>query len=235
MTASVLALLAVIAGVLSFTSPCALPLVPAYLGYMSGVAASRGRTLVSAALFVAGFAFVFTLLGAATGTFASVLIEHRQLLDRLAGIAIVLLGLFLLGLVRPDLLMREGRPLLGRVRPGPEGALLLGIAFAFGWTPCIGPVLGAILALAATATSAREAAGLLLLYSLGLGVPFLLAALFIDRFRAVSTWIQRRSRVIDAAGGVLLVAMGVLVFTERLNAVLAPALDVYARLRWPPL
>ena len=235
MPGPVLAVLAVVAGVLSFTSPCALPLVPGYIGYMSGVSARRGRTLLSAAIFVAGFALVFTLLGAASSAAASLIAEHRQLLDRLAGIVIVLLGLFLLGLVPLPGLLRERRPLLEHVRPGPEGALLLGIAYAFGWTPCIGPILGAILALAAAEGTAHQGALLLLLYSLGLGIPFLLAALFLDRFRAVSSWIRRRAAVIDAAGGVLLVGMGVLVFSERLNAFLAPALDLYARLKWPPL
>lgn len=230
-----LALLAVLAGVLSFTSPCALPLVPGYLGYMSGVSASRGRTLLCAGLFVAGFALVFTLLGAASTAAAGVLAAHRQALDRLAGVAIVLLGLFLLGLRRPTFLMREGRPLLGRVAPGPEGALLLGVAFAFGWTPCIGPILGAILVLAATESTGREGAALLLLYSLGLGIPFLLAAAFLDRFQAVSRWLRRRAALIETASGALLVGMGVLVFSERLNAVLAPILDLYAGLRWPPL
>jgi cytochrome c-type biogenesis protein len=230
-----LVLLAFAAGVLSFSSPCALPLVPGYLGYMSGVSASRGRTLFSAAVFVAGFALVFTALGATASAAATLLAGHRQLLDRVAGVVIVGLGLFLLGLIRFPALMREGRPLLARVRPGPEGALLLGIAFAFGWTPCIGPILGAILALASTSGTASQGAALLLVYSLGLGLPFLLAALFIDRFRAVSGWVRRRAQVIDAVGGVLLVGMGALVFSERLNAFLAPALDLYARLRWPPI
>lgn len=235
MEPALLVLLALVAGVLSFTSPCALPLVPGYLGYMSGVSASRGRTLASAAVFVAGFALVFTALGASASAAAALLNTHRQLLDRAAGVMIVGLGLFLVGLVRLPALMREGRPLLGRVRPGPEGALLLGVAFAFGWTPCIGPILGAILALASTSGTASEGAALLLVYSIGLGVPFLLAALFIDRFRQVSGWVRRRAAAIDAVGGVLLVGMGILVFTERLNAFLAPALDLYARLRWPPI
>lgn len=107
------------AGVLSFTSPCTLPLVPGYLGYMSGVASSRGRTVLAAGLFVAGFALVFSALGAAASTLGGILLEHRLLLERGAGIAIVGLGLFVLGLVRPPFLMREGRPLIGRVRPGP--------------------------------------------------------------------------------------------------------------------
>ncbi len=230
-----MALLALAAGVLSFTSPCTLPLVPGYLGYISGVSASRGRTLASAAVFVAGFALVFTALGATASAAAGLLAGHRQLLDRLAGVLIIGLGLFLLGLVPAPFLMGERRPLLRRVRPGPEGALLLGIAFAFGWTPCIGPILGAILTLAAATGTASQGALLLLVYSLGLGIPFLLAALFVDRFRAVSAWIRGRIGVIDGVGGVLLIGMGLLVFTERLNAFLAPALDLYARLRWPPL
>lgn len=230
-----MALLALAAGVLSFTSPCTLPLVPGYLGYISGVSAARGRTLASAAVFVAGFALVFTALGATASAAAALLGGHRQLLDRLAGVVIIGLGLFLLGLVPAPFLMGERRPLLGRVRPGPEGAFLLGISFAFGWTPCIGPILGAILTLAAATGTASQGALLLLVYSLGLGIPFLLAALFVDRFRAVSAWIRGRIDVIDGIGGVLLIVMGLLVFTERLNAFLAPALDLYARLRWPPL
>jgi cytochrome c-type biogenesis protein len=227
--------LALLAGVLSFSSPCTLPLVPGYLGYMSGVSASRGRTVGSAALFVAGFAIVFTLLGAAATSLASLLQAHRVLLDRLAGVVIVVLGLFLLGLVRVPLLMREGRPLLERVRPGPSGALFLGIAFAVGWTPCVGPILGGILLLASSQRTANQGALLLLVYALGLGLPFLGAALFLDRFRAVAAWLRRWTSPINAAGGALLIAMGVLVFTERLQALLAPALALYARLGWPPI
>ncbi len=230
-----LPLFAFAAGVLSFTSPCTLPLVPGYLGYMSGVSATRGRTLFSAALFVTGFSFVFTALGAAATEAGTLVAQNRPLLDRAAGAVIVVLGLFLLGLVRPPFLERERRPLLERVRPGPAGALLLGAAFGFGWTPCIGPILGAILALASSQPTAGAGALLLLVYSFGLGLPFLLAAVFLDRFAAVSRRLRRWSRAVDAVGGALLVVMGVLVLTERLQAVLAPALELYARLRWPPL
>ncbi|HEX6547155.1 MAG TPA: cytochrome c biogenesis protein CcdA [Candidatus Dormibacteraeota bacterium] len=224
-----------LAGLLSFSSPCTLPLVPGYLGYMSGVSASRGRTLAAAALFVAGFAIVFTLLGAAATSVAELLAAHRVLLDRLAGAVIVALGLFLLGLVRLPVLMREGRPLLERVRPGPSGALFLGIAFAVGWTPCVGPILGAILLLASSTRTANQGALLLLVYSLGLGLPFLAAALFLDRFGAASAWLRRWAVPINGAGGLLLIGMGVLVFTERLQSLLAPALSLYARLGWPPI
>ena len=227
--------LALAAGVLSFSSPCTLPLVPGYLGYMSGVSSSRGRTLGAACLFVAGFALVFTALGAAASSLGALLLDHRALLQKVAGLLIVLLGLFVLGLVRAPLLMREGRPLMQRVRPGPAGALLLGLAFAFGWTPCIGPVLAAILALAGAQGTVARGAVLLLLYSLGLGVPFLAAAVAVEHFQSVSGWLRRRAVVINATGGALLVAMGGLVFVGRLTEVLSPALELYSRLRWPPI
>lgn len=230
-----LPLLAVAAGVLSFSSPCALPLVPGYLSFMSGVSAGRGRTVLAAGLFVAGFAVVFTALGAAASGLGQALLVHRVLLERLSGLVIVLLGLVLIGLVRPALLMRERRPLLEHVRPGPSGAFLLGLAFAVGWTPCIGPVLGAILLLAEGQGTVPAGAALLLLYSLGLGVPFLLAAAFLDRFGAVSGALRRHSAAINAVGGTLLVVMGVLVFLGRFAAVLSPATELYARLNWPPL
>jgi cytochrome c-type biogenesis protein len=235
MDTAALPLLAVLAGVLSFSSPCTLPLVPGYLGYLSGVSASRGRTTGAAALFVLGFALVFTALGAGASTLGSLLLEHRLVLERAAGVVIVLLGLFVLGLVRVPLLMREGRPLLEHVRPGPSGALLLGIGFAIGWTPCIGPVLGAILVLAGSRGTVTAGAALLLLYSLGLGLPFLAAALFLDRFRAASGWLRRHGSAINAAGGTLLVAMGALVFAGELTPLLSPALELYARLKWPPI
>lgn len=229
-------LLALAAGILSFSSPCALPLVPGYLGFMSGVTAGRGRTLLAATLFVLGFAFVFTALGWAAASASALLTgPQRDLLDRLAGVLIIVLGLFVIGLVRLPLLMREGRPLLQRVRPGPAGALFLGVAFAFGWTPCIGPVLGGILYLASATQTATAGAALLLAYSLGLGVPFLLAALFLERFAMAAAALRRWAAPLNAVGAALLVAMGVLVFTERLQAFLAPITSLYAQLRWPPI
>ena len=233
---ALLPLLALAAGVLSFSSPCALPLVPGYLGFMSGVSAGRGRTMLAATLFVLGFAFVFTALGWAAASATSVLSSGgRDLLGRAAGVLIIVLGLLVIGLLRVPFLMREGRPLLDRVRPGPAGAFFLGVAFAFGWTPCIGPVLGSILLLASGQATGFQGALLLLIYSLGLGIPFLLAAAFLERFAGAAAWLRRRAAPINAAGGALLVAMGVLVFTGDLNRVLAPALDLYARLKWPPL
>jgi cytochrome c-type biogenesis protein len=230
-----LPLLAVLAGLLSFSSPCTLPLVPGYLGYMSGVSSSRGRTLGAAALFVTGFSLVFTALGAGASSLGALLIEHRLLLERIAGALIVLMGLLLLGLLRPSFLLREGRPLIERVQPGPSGALFLGVAFAVGWTPCVGPVLGSILLLAGGQGTLTAGALLLFLYSLGLGLPFLAAALFLDSFRSVSGWLRRHSTAVNTTGGALLVVMGALVFLGQLTQVLSPALELYARLKWPPI
>ncbi|MFZ0215628.1 MAG: cytochrome c biogenesis protein CcdA [Candidatus Dormiibacterota bacterium] len=230
-----LPLLAIVAGVLSFSSPCTLPLVPGYLGYMSGVTSTRGRALGAATLFVLGFAFVFTALGAVASSLGSLLLAHRLLLEHVAGIVIIVLGLFVIGLVRLPLLQREGRPLLGWARPGPGGALLLGVAFALGWTPCIGPVLAAILVLAAGQHTVASGALLLLLYAVGLGVPFLLTALFLDRFAGLRRWMSRHGLYFDLAGGALLAGMGVLIFLDRLQAVLAPALALYTQLKWPPI
>jgi cytochrome c-type biogenesis protein len=229
-----LPVLALVAGLLSCTSPCTLPLVPGYLSYMSGVSSARGRSLGAALLFVAGFSIVFTALGAAASGLGGLLLEHRAVIEKVAGAAIVVLGLFVLGLIRPAPLLREERPLLALVRPGPGGALLLGMAFAFGWTPCIGPVLAAILLLAGDQGTVASGAGLLLLYSIGMGIPFVLAALLLDRFRVIGRWLQGHGAALNAVGGLLLVAMGALVFAGRLNQVLAPALDLYAQLRWPP-
>jgi len=233
---ALLPVLALAAGILSFSSPCALPLVPGYLGFMSGVSSGRGRTMLAATLFVLGFAFVFTALGWAAASATSILAGGgRELLGRAAGVLIIVLGLFVIGLVRVPFLMREGRPLLERVRPGPAGAFFLGVAFAVGWTPCIGPVLGSILLLASGQGTAVQGGLLLLIYSLGLGIPFLLAAAFLERFSGAAAWLRRRATPINAAAGTLLVAMGVLVFTGDLDRLLAPALALYARLQWPPI
>jgi len=228
-------LLALAAGILSFTSPCTLPLVPGYLGYMSGVGSRRGRTLAAAAMFVLGFTIVFTALGAGASALGSTILAHKVLLTRVAGILIIALGLFVLGLIRSGWLLGERRPLLGKIRPGPGGAFVLGLAFAAGWTPCIGPMLGAILTLAAARATLSGGVFLLMLYSLGLGIPFLGAALFFERVPGVNRWFGAHGGAINAIGGGLLVGMGILVLTGRLNSLLAPATDLYVRFNWPPI
>jgi cytochrome c-type biogenesis protein len=189
------------AGALSFLSPCVLPLVPPYLCFLAGTTLDKltaedapravtSRTLAAAVLFVAGFSTVFVALGATASAVGSLLLRNAPLLATVAGVAIIVMGLHFLGAFRIPLLMREAR--VDVEKPvGLWGAYVMGLAFAFGWTPCIGPVLAAVLAVAASEQTVASGAGLLAVYALGLGVPFLIAALamkpfvgFLKRFRA---------------------------------------------------
>lgn len=217
--------LAFAAGVVSFASPCVLPLVPGYVSFVTGSRATEGedrRPLVPILLFILGFTIVFTLLGAFAGTFVPFF--RDPWFQRVAGLVVLALGLLMLGYAfrrgSPGL-YRERRPLLERVRPGRVGAFPLGIAFAAGWTPCIGPVLGAILAIAATGGTPR-AVLLLVSYSMGLGVPFLLVGLGVTSFMGAFDWVKRRYRAIALVSGTLMVAVGVLLFTGAFTRLVAP-------------
>jgi cytochrome c-type biogenesis protein len=205
--------LAFAAGLVSFASPCVLPLVPGYLSFVTGGRASEGegrRPLVPILLFILGFTIVLTLLGAFAGIFVR-FVKNRWFL-RIGGVIVTFFGLLMIGYAlrrgSPGL-YAERRPLLDRVRPGTVGALPLGIAFAAGWTPCIGPVLAGILGIAASGGTVKGVV-LLLAYSAGLGIPFLLIGLGIDRAMTAFGWIRRHYRPIAFASGVLLVVAGVL-------------------------
>jgi cytochrome c-type biogenesis protein len=231
-------LLAFGAGILSFTSPCVLPLLPGYLSYMSGVSSDelterRGRLLIASLLFVSGFAIVFTALGASASVAGSLVAEHRAILLRLSGAFIVLMGLVTLGLFRFPWLYVERR-FRFRTDLGLVGALPLGMAFAFGWTPCIGPVLASIEVVAGAEGSVREGAALLFVYALGLGLPFVAAGLFIGAGLSASGWLKRHTRIFNTAGGAILLLMGVLLLTDQWVQLLSPALRLYSQLNWPP-
>jgi cytochrome c-type biogenesis protein len=238
--------LAFVAGLISFTSPCCLPLMPGYVSYVSGVAsgtpsehegtvAVRSRTMLAAGLFVMGFATTFTLMGAAASELGTLILRNRIVLERVAGLFVIVMGLATTGLLRVPFLYRERRFDLGRIRPGPAGAVPLGMAFAIGWTPCIGPVLAGILTAAATVEGAWRGAALLFVYSLGLGVPFLLLALGVARTGRLFHWLRRHGRAIEVAGGSILVLMGVLMITGRWIQLFAPLLRLFSRSGWPPL
>ena len=238
--------LAFVAGLISFTSPCCLPLMPGYVSYVSGVTAERAsddagavalrsRTMLAAMLFVAGFAVTFTLMGAAASHFGGIILRNRVLLGRIAGLFVISMGLATIGVLRVPFLYRERRLDLSRIRPGPAGALPLGIAFAIGWTPCIGPVLAGILAAAATVGGAWRGAALLFVYSLGLGVPFLLLALGVAKTGRLFGWLRRHGRAIEVVGGSVLVLMGVLMITGRWVQLFAPLLRLFSRSGWPPV
>jgi cytochrome c-type biogenesis protein len=221
--------LAFAAGVVSFASPCVFPLVPGYLSFITaGRAADAGERedvrapVVPILLLILGFAIMFSLLGAASATFVPTL--KGTVGQRIAGGFVIAMGLLMLAYAfqRGGLaVFAERRPFLSKVRPGTVGALPLGMAFAVGWTPCIGPVLGGILALAA-AGGAGRGAFLLFIYSLGLGLPFLVIGLGIRRFMGTFGWVKRNYRWIAGFSGALLVAMGILMATGVLTRWLAP-------------
>jgi cytochrome c-type biogenesis protein len=232
--------LAFAAGVLSFTSPCALPLMPGYVSYIStgagpGQQQPASRSIASAALFVGGFTVVFTALGAGASAVSGVLLENRTVLAQVGGATIILFGLVVAGAVRLPVLMRERRLDLSRIRPGPAGALPLGMAFAIGWVPCVGPVLASILTLAAAETSVAEGAMLLTIYSAGLGLPFIGLATAASRLGPVVRFLRRRARAVELVGGGLLVAMGLLLVTNQWTRLFAPLLRRFAEWGWPPI
>ena len=214
-------MIALLAGVLSFLSPCVLPIVPPYLAYMGGISLSemrenqsaRRRVLLPAIFFVLGLSTIFLLLGFAVSAFGSFFLQNQLLFSRVSGAMIVVFGLHFLGVIRIPLLNREARMDAKSDGGTAFGAYVLGLAFAFGWTPCIGPQLGAILSLAAQEASLVRGTVLLGVYALGLGLPFLLAALFIERAIGVMARLKRHMKTIERAMGVLLILVGMAIFS----------------------
>lgn len=223
MAADVSILAALFAGVISFLSPCVLPLVPPYLVYLTGTSLERlatkepesevKRDVVTAAfLFVCGFSTVFIALGASASAIGGLLRVYSGTLATIAGIAIIVMGLHFLGLTRIGFLMREKR--MAMAQPvGLWGAYAMGLAFAFGWTPCIGPILATILAVAASESTVAKGAGLLAIYSAGLGIPFLIAAVAIEPFSAFLARFSRHLHAVERAMGGLLVLTGIAFLT----------------------
>ncbi|MFZ0557907.1 MAG: cytochrome c biogenesis protein CcdA [Methylovirgula sp.] len=206
------------AGLLSFLSPCVLPLVPPYLTFIAGttiedvayerVTRARRDVVLAAVLFVLGFSTVFVALGATASVFGEVLRAHIAALSLVAGVAIILMGLHFLGVFRFGFLYREKRVEVKKPL-GLWGAYVMGLAFAFGWTPCIGPILAAILAIAASEETAWRGAGLLAVYSLGLGVPFLIAAVALEVFIGFLKRFRAHFGTVERIVGVLLIATGI--------------------------
>ena len=219
---------AAVAGVLSFLSPCVLPLVPPYLTFIAGTTvediaeegATRARrdVMLAAILFVAGFSTVFVALGATASVFGQMVRANLEYLSLLAGFAIIAMGLHFLGLFRLTVLYREKR--MEVEKPvGLWGAYVMGIAFAFGWTPCIGPILAAILTVAGAEETAAHGAWLLAVYSFGLGVPFLIAAIAMEQFLAFLKRFKRFFPVVEKVVGVMLVATGIAFLTGGMQTV----------------
>lgn len=218
--------MAFLGGLLSFLSPCILPVAPGYLGLISGVSLAElksgeasGRRIITATLaFIAGFTIIFTVLGLTSSYIGQAVREYRGLLSKIGGIAVIVLGLHLTGLLSFQWLYRERR-IQSKRRIGVGGAFVTGLAFAVGWTPCVGPILGGILAVAADQANTASGLILLLVYSLGLGIPFFLLALAFEKVSGGLNKVKPYLKYLEWAAGGLLIIMGVLLLTNNLTLI----------------
>lgn len=229
------------AGFLSFVSPCVLPLIPGYISFISGMTleemqgtgaakSSRGPVLLASTAFVLGFTVVFVAAGASASALGRFIYAQSPILEKIAGTILIVLGLHMMGVFRLRFLESDKRIHTQRKPAGPLGAFLVGTAFAFAWTPCIGPILGGILAMAASRESVNEGMQMLAVYSLGLGVPFLLTSMAIDRFFVAAARIRRHYRLIELVSGGLLIVVGLLIFFDQFTLIaryLTPYLPTY--------
>ncbi len=220
--------IAFIAGMASFLSPCVLPLVPSYVTFITGLSFEdltsqedrrrvRFLTLTNSLSFILGFSFVFILLGASSSLVGRLFFQYQDVIRIAGGILIIIFGLFISGILKLDFLMKERKLHLSGKPTGYIGSFFVGMAFAAGWTPCIGPILGSILVMASTKGSASYGLKLLSVYSLGLGIPFLLSALAINTFLSYSRRLLKYIRIIMFISGLILVAFGVLLLTNRVS------------------
>ena len=233
------------AGLISFLSPCVLPLVPGYISFISGVSFAELRErqgsmrllskekrimLYNSILFITGFSMVFILLGATATWIGAMISSKMSILTKLAGLVIIFFGIYMMGLIRPRILFKEARFQIKDRRFGYVGAVLIGAAFAFGWTPCIGPILGGILTYAGTLEKVNQGVFLLLMYSLGLGIPFLLTAISINQFWRFFNRIKKYMRLLEVTSGVIMVILGLMIFTNKLILIpgLLPFLNKFA-------
>jgi cytochrome c-type biogenesis protein len=217
------------AGFLSFISPCVLPLIPGYLSFVSGVSleemrddtavAARRQVVITSLAFVLGFSLVFIALGASASALGKFLFRNSTLLERIAGVLVIIIGLHTMGVFRIPFLETEKRLQAGSKPKTLLGAVVVGMAFGFGWTPCIGPILSGILMLAGSKDTVREGVVMLAVYSMGLGIPFLLTSLAINKFFAASSRIRRHYHAIEVTSGLLLVGIGVLLFTGQMTVI----------------
>ena len=233
---------ALFAGLLSFLSPCVLPLVPPYLCFLGGTTfdqlAGEDETpphvyttvVLSSVAFVLGFTTVFVLLGAGATMLGQLVLENLPILSKIAGVVIIIAGLHFLGIIHIPVLHREARYHADTRPAGLVGAYVIGLAFAFGWTPCIGPVLGAILAVAAGEDSVRQGVSLLFVYSLGLGIPFVLAAVAIRPFMSAMQRMRGHMATVEKVLGALLVLTGILFLTDSMSLIAGWILQTFPSL-----
>ncbi|MBM7556466.1 cytochrome c biogenesis CcdA family protein [Halanaerobacter jeridensis] len=214
--------MAVFAGFASFVSPCVLPLVPAYVGYITGSTSEEKQTktftLWRAIAFVLGFSLVFIMMGATASYIGKLFAEYKLLFHKISGILIIVFGLHLIGLLKMEFLYKEARVEGPKEATSWITAVLMGMAFAAGWTPCVGPVLASILAYAGSSTTLVQGIILLVFYSLGLGIPFILTAVFIEKFMEVSNKVNKYLPIVSKVSGAVLIIFGILLFLNKVQA-----------------
>ncbi|OGW57505.1 MAG: cytochrome C biogenesis protein [Nitrospirae bacterium RBG_16_43_8] len=231
--------LAFLAGILSFLSPCVLPLVPSYVSFITGMSFEdltgstdrkrvRNLTIINSLIFIAGFSAVFIALGASSSAAGQILFQYQEWIRIIGGILIIIFGIFIAGFLKLDFLMRERKVPLSSKPAGYIGTFAIGMTFAAGWTPCIGPILGSILLYAGAKGSAVYGIKLLSVYSLGLAAPFFISSLAITSFLSYSKKLRKHMRAIQIISGILLIAFGIILLTNRLNdiVVLFPDLGI---------
>lgn len=218
------------AGLLTYLSPCLLPLIPSFVAYITGISfadlkdsskagATRGKVIAHSLLFIAGFSLIFILLGLTATALGKVLFQHQKLIRIIGGLLVIFFGVYLTGILRLDFLAKERRLKISTKGASYIGSLLIGVTFAAAWTPCAGPILGSILVMAGTKANMVQGALLLAVYSLGIAVPFFLTALAINSFLAKFNKFQKVIRVINIVGGVFLIVVGILIATNYLSAI----------------
>lgn len=221
---------AFLAGLLSFLSPCVLPLIPSYVTYITGLSFAdlkaehpshvvRRKTVIHSLLFIAGFTTVFVLLGASASYLGNFLQEHMSIMRKIGGVLIVLFGVHVSGVLNINALLGEKRLTINRKPAGYLGSILVGFAFAAGWTPCIGPILASILIVAATEEKVYHGMALLLVYSLGLGTPFLLSSLALHRFLNIFNRFKKHIRLMEIITGVFLIVIGIMIFFNNFASI----------------
>ncbi len=221
---------AFIAGLLSFLSPCVLPLIPSYITYITGISFAdlkaerpshlvRRKTMIHSLLFIAGFTVVFAAFGASATFIGNFFQEHMGAIRKIGGILIIVFGIHVTGLVHLGMLLGEKRIVIHRKPAGYVGSFLVGLAFAAGWTPCIGPILASILMIAATEEKVYQGMSLLLTYSLGLGTPFFISALALHKFLDLFNRFRKAIRIFEIVTGVFLILIGILVFSNSLTSI----------------
>lgn len=219
---------AFLAGLLSFLSPCVLPLIPSYITYITGLSFAdlqsehpshkvRIQTIVHSLLFIAGFTFVFVLMGASATFLGSFMQTHMAIIRKVGGVLIIIFGIHVSGIIPVHLLLGEKRITIHRKPAGYLGSFLVGLTFAAGWTPCIGPILASILMVAATEDTVSRGIALLFIYSMGLAIPFFLSSLALHQFLVVFNRFKKYIRIFEIITGIFMVAVGFLIFTDNLS------------------